>query len=71
MRLRNWLSSGFTRMIDLAPSWLWKPANMRFIGSHTVHFCFDGSGHRTVEFDARELARGRRVFDPVREYPPP
>jgi hypothetical protein len=71
MRPFNWLRAGFASVIDLAPWWIWKPANLRFMGSHTVHFCYDGSGHRTVEFDEREIARGLRVFDSTQEHQSP
>jgi len=47
-------------LIDLAPAWLWKPANLRFVGTHTVHFCVGHEGRRTVEWDGREIAVGRR-----------
>jgi len=71
MRLSNSLTTRFAWVIDRAPSWIWKPANLRFIGGHTVHFCYDGSGHRTVEFDERDVAHGRRVFDPMQEHQSP
>jgi hypothetical protein len=48
--------------IDFAPAWLWKSSNFRFVGSHTLHFCFGYEGRRTVEWDEREIAVGRRAW---------
>src|SRR4029077_5063590 len=45
-------------LVDIAPGWLWKPANLRYIGPHTLHFCFGHEGRRTVEWDGREVAVG-------------
>lgn len=50
-----------SRVVDAAPDWLWKPANIRWVGSRVLHFCYDGSGHRTVKLDSTILAVGRRV----------
>ena len=47
-------------LVDLAPGWLWKPANLRYVGPHTLHFCFGHEGRRTVEWDGREVAVGGR-----------
>ena len=49
-------------LIDHAPVWVWKPGNLRFIGSHVVHFCFGHEGRRTIEWDSREIAIGRRIW---------
>jgi hypothetical protein len=49
-------------LIDLAPRWLWKPGNLRLVGSHALHFCFGYDGRRTVEWDTREIAAGRRQW---------
>jgi len=49
------------RLIDGAPGWLWRPSNLRFVGRHTVHFCYDG-GRRTVELDGRAMAWGNRKW---------
>ena len=51
-------------LVDIAPDWLWKPGNVRWVGSRILHFCYDGSGHRTVEFDSTTVASGRRIHDP-------
>jgi hypothetical protein len=59
------------RLIDRAPGWIWKPANIRFVGSHTVHFCFAGDGRRTVELDDRTLASGHRRWFLLQEPPGP
>jgi hypothetical protein len=48
------------RLIESAPAWLWKPANLRFVGSHMLHFCYGHEGRRTVEWDGREIVVGRR-----------
>jgi len=48
-------------VIDTAPSWIWRPANLRFIGRHAIHFCFSG-GRRIVEINARTVAIGRRIW---------
>jgi hypothetical protein len=50
-------------LLDRAPAWLWKPGNMRFVGSHTLHFCFGHGGRRTVEWDTREVASGLREWN--------
>ena len=55
-------------VIDMAPGWIWRLANLGFIGSHTVHFCYGGNGKRTVELDGREVIRGRRTRDSSRDY---
>ena len=47
-------------LIDAAPAWLWKPGNLRFVGRHTLHFCFGHDGQRTVEWDSREVGVGDR-----------
>ena len=47
-------------VIDAAPRWLWKPSNLRFIAAHTLHFCYRHEGRRTVEWNGREIAVGRR-----------
>ena len=47
-------------LIDAAPHWIWKPGNLRFIGARTLHFCYGLEGRRTVEWDGREIAVGRR-----------
>jgi hypothetical protein len=49
-------------IIDLAPGWIWKPANLRFVGSHELHFCFGHDGRRTIEWDGRKIASGRRQW---------
>jgi hypothetical protein len=49
-------------LIDLAPPWIWKSGNMRFVGAHTLHFCYGHEGRRTVEWDGHEYAAGRRIW---------
>lgn len=51
-------------LIDVAPAWLWKPANIRWVGSSILHFCYNNQSHRTVEFDGRTLIVGRRTRRP-------
>lgn len=51
-------------LVDRAPAFAWKPGNMRWVGSHTVHFCYGHDGHRTVEIDTREVIVGRRKMRP-------
>ena len=46
-------------LIDLASGWLWKPGNLRFVGSHTLHFCYGEESRRTVEWDDKTIAVGR------------
>jgi hypothetical protein len=55
------------RVLDVAPDWIWKPANIRWVGSRILHFCYDGKGHRTIELDSNVLAIGRRVHHPSRD----
>jgi hypothetical protein len=50
-------------LVDVAPVWMWKPANIRWIGSRTLHFCYR-DGHRTVEFESRVLLAGHRQRAP-------
>jgi hypothetical protein len=57
-------------VIDIAPSWIWKPGNLRLVGSHTLHFRFGHEGRRTVEWDSRVVAIGRSTWAPRQEPPP-
>jgi hypothetical protein len=57
-------------VIDHAPRWIWKPANLRMVGTHTLHFCFGHEGRRTVEWDGREVAVGHRNWVPLGNLPP-
>jgi hypothetical protein len=50
-------------LIDLAPAWPWKPSNLRFVGSHTLHFCYGDESRRTVEWDDKTIAVGRRRWE--------
>jgi hypothetical protein len=52
-------------VLDALPAWIWKPANVRWLGSRVVHFCYDGSGHRTVEVDGKTILTGRRHRRPA------
>lgn len=49
------------RLVDVLPLAWWRPGNLRLVGSHSLHFCV-GGGVRTVEWDGREIARGRKPF---------
>lgn len=49
-------------LIDLAPAWIWKPGNMRFLGTHALHFCYGHEGRRTIEWDGNDVAAGRRLW---------
>ena len=62
-------------LIDLLPRGLWKPGNLHLPlswlpveSNPSLHFCVatgnDGTTVRTVEWDGREIARGRRSFVP-------
>jgi hypothetical protein len=51
-------------LVDVAPVWIWKPGNIRWIGSRILHFCYRGS-RRTVEFDGRDLLTGHRQRTPM------
>jgi hypothetical protein len=59
--LGNLLRRYVAFLVDAAPAWLWRPGNLRFVGSHTVHFCWGHEGRRTIEIDSREIAVGNRV----------
>ncbi len=48
-------------VIDFLPIDWWKPANLHFVRSHTLHFC-TAEGVRTVEWDGKEIGRGRKLF---------
>jgi hypothetical protein len=48
-------------LIDRAPRWLWRQGNPRFLGAHTVHFCY-GGGQRTLEVEGRTVLTGRRIY---------
>jgi hypothetical protein len=61
-RVRVSVDRALAVLIDAAPGWIWRPANLRFVGSHHVHFCYR-DGHRTFEIDGREIASGRRDRD--------
>jgi hypothetical protein len=50
-------------LIDLAPKRWWKVGNYRQVGSHDLHFCFDNGWQRTIEWDGREIASGRRTWE--------
>jgi hypothetical protein len=51
-----------TRLVDLLPVALWKPGNL-YVGLR-LHFCLgsgdDGWSVRTVEWNSKEILRGRR-----------
>jgi hypothetical protein len=49
-------------LIDIAPAWIWKAGNFRYVGEHELHFCFGHDGRRTVEWDSHEIASGRREW---------
>ena len=49
-----------TRIVDLLPLGLWKPANLHCVGSQTIHFCSDEV--RTIEWDGDVVALGRAPF---------
>lgn len=51
-------------VVDHAPAWIWRPVNLRFIGSTTIHFCYDGHGHRTIEIGDRTIVVGSAVLGP-------
>lgn len=51
-----------SEIIDRAPSWLWRSGNLRCVRSHVLHFCFGRGGRRTIEWDGREVAAGRRTW---------
>jgi len=61
------LSRLLAPLIDVAPSWIWRPANFRQLGPFSVHFCYGDEGRRTIEIDGRELLVGNRVRDPSTE----
>jgi hypothetical protein len=55
-------------LIDVAPRWVWKPANLRIVRGHTLHFCFGHEGRRTIEWDGREIGVGRRQWPSVSDH---
>ena len=48
-------------VVDLLPVDWWAPGNLHLIGKHDLHFCSQ-DGLRTVEWDGRVVALGRRPF---------
>ena len=54
-------------LIDVAPGWIWRPANLRLVGPHIIHSCY-GNCRRTVELNRREVIVGRRIRDSSRDY---
>jgi hypothetical protein len=54
------LSRLLSAAIDFAAKWIWRSGNMPFVGPHTMHFCYDGLGRRTIEINARTVAVGAR-----------
>lgn len=54
-------------VVDRLPLRLWRPANL-YVGMH-LHFCIDTNDLadtvRTVEWEGREVGRGRRTLDPA------
>ena len=53
-------------VVDYPTAWILRPANLPWVGDHTIHVCCDGRGYRTVEWDGHEIVVGRRGFDPSR-----
>jgi hypothetical protein len=48
-------------LVDLLPVDWWKPGNLRQVGDHSLHFCADDHV-RTIEWDDRVVAQGRKLF---------
>jgi hypothetical protein len=68
MSEHGWTPSRLSRLlaplVDIAPAWIWRPANFRQLGPLRVHFCFGHEGKRTVEINGREIIVGNRSWDP-------
>jgi hypothetical protein len=58
------LSRLLAPLVDVAPAWMWRPANFRQLGPLDIHFCYGHDGHRTVEINGREIIAGNRVRNP-------
>ena len=58
------LSRRLAPLVDVAPAWIWRPANFRQLGPLDIHFCYGHNGHRTVEINGREIIAGNRVRNP-------
>jgi hypothetical protein len=59
-------------LVDVLPSRLWKPGNLYMPFGHRLHFCSGtGAAHsvRTIEWDGREIARGKQQFGRPPEEP--
>jgi hypothetical protein len=53
-----------SRVVDVLPERLWRPGNV-YVGMR-LHFCIGGQPDRavrTVEWNGREVARGRKAVD--------
>lgn len=63
----TWTPSRLSRLlaplVDVAPAWIWRPANFRQLGPLDIHFCFGHEGQRTVEINRREIIVGNRRWD--------
>lgn len=47
------LSRLLAPLVDVAPAWIWRPANLRQLGLLDVHFCYGHDGHRAIEINGR------------------
>ena len=59
-------------LVDLLPRRLWKPGNLYTPFDHSLHFCSaagDGYSVRTIEWDGREIARGKEEFRDPPDHP--
>jgi hypothetical protein len=61
-RLRTATAQLLPTAIDAMPAWIWRPGNLRFVGSNRLHFCIGWDGRRTVEWNDRPIAVGRRAW---------
>ena len=53
-------------LVDRLPASWWRPGNHYMVGGRSLHFCVNSDGVRTVEFEGREIGRGRAPF----RFPP-
>ena len=64
--VREVSSSAQGLIVDMLPQRLWRQGNL-YLGMR-LHFCIGGDEPgrtvRTVEWNGREIARGRRAVDP-------
>src|ERR1700683_1691446 len=56
-------------LVDRLPVNWWHPGNLQTVGEHRLHFC-DDDHVRSIEWDGRLIAQGKRLF-PYGHWDPP